>query len=420
MKYRFQDIDNNQIYDTGRVILIAGQYPIFNNIVIDRVKEKCKGDIEDLDQEAIDKFVSEFTGGGYEVSGNTSLDFNEFMDVAKVPPVNGKWFCNVDYGFLTKKQRDTLTRYYKKPSENGVLVITMTDWKDYKLFLNNRAVTGNNFTHIIQLSFPNRATLKPLVSSFFKKRGINVSEQASELFIMRMSNAYNSYGETIDKICMNIPSGATIAYSDMVESLKGIENYVLDDLITQLLVPIKSKKVVTNRKIYKMLNAIISDMGAKAIVNKIKYKLDDLIEMRIQINNGNIPVMVRYNIEKVKGRLHEENRLQKLSDYAFKRYAYIASQTSLKDWYFMKLILSNVKVSWSEEENFKVLMALVHRGTMSNDRLMNDIGVKNTLEENLVRLNSIFYDDSIKMVDNILELDGGKVDYSTGEIIEEG
>lgn len=419
MKYRFSDIDNKQMYDNGRVILIAGQYPIFNNIVIDKVRNSCKGDMQNFDEEAIDKFISEFNGGGYEISNNTSLDFNEFMDVVKVPPVNGKWFCNIDYSFLTKKQKETLTRYYKKPSEHGVLVVTMEDWKDYKFFINNRAITGNNFTHLIQLSYPSRATLKELVIGFFKKRRVTVSEQGAELFIMRMSNAYNDYADTMDKVCIGKKEYEAISYADMIDSLKGVENYVLDDLLEQLMVPIKSKKVVLRRKIYKMLNAIVSDMGAKAIVNKIKYKLDDLIEMRIQINAGNIPVMVRYNIEKVKGRLDDENRLNKLSDYAFKRYAYLASQTSLKDWYFMKLILSNVKNSWSEVENERVLLSLVHRSTMSTDRLMNNIGIKNTLEENLMRLNCIFYDDSIRRIGSTIGVGDDRIDYTTGEILKD-
>ena len=414
MKYRFQDIDNTQMYGSCRVIFVAGQYPIFNNIVIDKIREQCKGDIEGLDQETVEKFISEFTGSSYE--SNASLDFKEFIDVVKVPPVSGKWFCNVDYSFLTKKQKDLLSRYYKKPSENGILVVTMTDWKDYRFFLNNRGVTGNKYTHIIQLSFPSRSTLKTLVVSFFKERKVNVSEQAAELFIMRMSNAYNEYDDTIDKICVGIKEWDTISYADMVSSLKGVENYVLDDLLERLTVPIKSKKVVGRRKIYKMLNAVISDMGAKVIVNKLKYKLDDLIEMRIQINNGNIPVMVKYSIEKVKGRLGEDSRLQKLSDYAFKRYAYLASQTSLKDWYFMKLILSNIKNSWSEAENERALLALVHRSTMSNDRLVNDIGIKNTLEEGLTRLNGIFYDESIQRIDSTIMVDNHRIDYTTGEI----
>jgi len=418
LKYRFNDIYDKMMYETGNVIFVTGQYPIFNNIVIDRVRENCKGDIEDFDESTIDAFVGEFAASQHEDNSSNSLSFDEFISVVKVPPVTGRWFCHVDYSFLTKKQRDILSRYYRKPSDNGVLVISIAEWRDYRQFLNNRAITQNRNTHIIQLSFPNRAMLKELVTMFFKERGVKVAEQAVELFIMRMSNAYEDYQDTIDNICNLMGNKGEIGYSDMVEKLRGIENYVIDDFIAELMNPMKSKKIVKRRRIYKMLNALISDMGAKAIVSKIKYKLDDLIEMRIQINNGNIPVMVRYNVEKIKGRLDEENRLNKLSDYAFKRYAYLASQTSLRDWYYMKLILSNVKNSWSEEQNQKALLALVHRYVLSTDRLMNDIGVKNTLEEGLVALNGVFYNPYIKRTGNSIEKDGIYVNVKSGEIME--
>lgn len=419
MKYNFSDINYSMMYDTCRVMFVTGAYPMFNNIVVDRLRESCKGEIEGFDEDDMKTFMEEFTMSKHNRnSSNNSMSFNEFMSVVKVPPVTGKWFCSTDYKFLTKKQRDTLSRYYKKPIEHGVLVVNITEWKDYREYLKNRYITQNKNTHIIQLSFPSRDILKDLVSKRFKDRGITVAEQAVELFVMRMSRAYDDYQDTIDGICNKIGEKGNIAYPDMVEHLKGVENYILDDFISELMNPMKSKKVVKRRRIYKMLNALMSDIGARAIVNKIKYKLDDLIEMRIQINNGNIPVMVRYNVEKIKGRLDEENRLNKLSDYSFKRYAYIASKTSLKDWYYMKLILSNLKNSWSEEENERVLLSLVHRYVMSTDRLMNNIGVKNTLKESLVELNGVFYNPYIKRIGNSIEKDGQYIDVITGEITD--
>ena len=419
MKYDFRDINNSMMYDTCKVMYVTGPHPIFNNIVVDRLRESCKGEIEGFDEEDMSSFMEEFTMSKYNsTSVNNSMSFDEFMAAVKVPPVTGKWFCSADYKFLTKKQKDTLSRYYKKPIEHGVLVINISEWRDYKDLLRNRAITQNKDNHIIQLSFPSRDVLKDIVTKLFKDRGVTVAEQAVELFIMRMSRAYDEYQDTIDNICNSVGEKANISYADMVLHLKGIENYILDDFISELMKPMKSKKVVTRRKIYKMLNALMSDMGARAIVNKIKFKLDDLIEMRIQINNGNIPVMVRYNVEKIKGRIGEESRLNKLSDYSFKRYAYIASKTSLRDWYYMKLILSNIKNSWSEEESERALLSLIHRYVISTDRLMNSIGVKNTLKEGLTDLNSIFYNPYIRRVGGSIEMDGHYVNFNTGEITD--
>jgi len=399
MRYGFNDIYNNSMYETGYVIYIAGPYPIFNNIVIDTVRERCKGSLEEIDKQALEEFVSEFATSKYEDNYRGLLSFDEFINVVKTPPVNGKWFCHVDYSYMTKKQKEALSRYYKKPLENGVLVVSIHEWKNYREIVKSKVISQHKNTHVIQLSFPNRSMLKTLVSNQFKERGVKVAEQAVELFIMRMSNAYDQYQDVIDNICNSMGNTGELSYSDMAIKMRGIENYVLDDFIAELTKPMNSKKVVKKRRIYKMLNALVSDSSAREVVNKLRYKIDDLIEMRIHINNGNIPVLVRYSVEKVKGRIGEDSRVYKLSDYAFKRYAYLASLTSLKDWYYMKLILSNVQQSWNEAQNMKALLALIHRHVISTDRLMNDIGVKNTLDENLVALNSVFYNPYIKRVD---------------------
>lgn len=394
MIHTFRDIHNDNLYNDTRVMIVTGKYPIFNNIVIDKLREVSKGSIDDIDMSATNEIMSEFGESSADLSGAMSFDFDTFMDVAKSPTVDGKWFCSCDYSILTKKQREKLDRYLKSPSEFGCLVVNSLEWKDYRQFFKNRTLSGSKFSHLMKLSFPTRTELKDVVIDMFLQRDIKINSKVADYFIMRMSSSYNDYADVIDDITEKFKEtngGNVIDYDKAKLLLKNVENFVLDDFIFELVKPIKNKKVVKNRKVYKMIDSLASDIGFVKLISQLKYKIDDLIELRININNGNIPVMVRYDIKKVKNRLGEENKLNKLSDFAFKRYAYLASQTTLKDWYYMKLILNNISKSWSEVECEKALLALVHRNTNSNDRVLNDIGVKDTLKENLVHLNMTPY-----------------------------
>ncbi len=389
MKYRFSDINNDGMYETARVMFITGPYSLFNNIVSDRLRTMCKGTLDTTTGN--EDLMAEFNMSSFDSDTvANSIDFQTFLDVVKMPAVTGKWFCSVDYKMLTKKQRETLERYMKKPNANGVLVITMLEYQDYKTFVRNRAITAHQYTHIIQLSFPYRNILKEIIKKMINDRGVTVADKAVELFLLRMSSNYDEYEQVLDSVCKH-RKGTEMTYKDMVESMKGIENYVLDDFLQQLVVPIKSRKIATNRKIYKMLDALVSDVGARDLVMKIRYKIDDLIEMRIAINRGLIPIRIGFSVTEAKDRLEEDNKLKKLNDYTFRRYAELASKTSLRDWVFMKMILSNVKQVWNSNEFERVLHCLIHRSLLSTSRLTNDIGISNIIEEQLYDVNSIFF-----------------------------
>ncbi len=391
MKYRFGDINNEEIYKTTRVMFITGQYAIFNNIVSDRLKKICKGSLQITPEE--EKLLNEFSMSNFDSNEvYNSIDFATFLEVVKTPAVTGRWFCSMEYKMLTKKQKEQLDRYMKKPSENGILVITLLEYQDYKPFLRNKAITTNQYTHLIQLSFPYRGILQSLVREMIEERGASVSDKALELFVLRMSNSYDDYGTVIDNICEG-KKGAEMSYEDMKSALAGIENYVIDDFMEELLKPIKSKRIMTNRKIYKMLGALTSEYGAKALATKILYKVNDLIDMRIAINTGLVPVKIGFSVKEAKERLDEDNRLKKINDFSFKKYAYLSSRTSLRDWIYIKMILSNVKTVWNEAEYERVLHCVIHRGIMSPNRLLNDIGISNIIEEQLYDINTAFYNN---------------------------
>lgn len=398
MKYSFKDIENQAMYDTAQVLFITGPYNIFNNIVSDKLRFMCKGSLElgEEDNEVLREFnMSAFDDG---VLSNT-IDFQTFIDVVKMPAVTGKWFCSVDYKMLTKKQRDMLDKFYKRPSENGVLVVSLSEFNDYKYFLKNRIIASSVHSHLIQLSFPNRRGLVDIVTNMLNERDVKVVQKAAELFVLRMSSSYDDYEEVIDRISLD-NKGNTLTYEDMVNQLKGIENYVLDDFLFQLTAPIRSKKIVATRKIYRMEAAMLQEFGARKLVTKLKYKVEDLIEMRMLINKGIIPIRVKYSVEEAKKRMGENNRLNKLSEFSFRKTATLASKTSLKDWILIKMILNSVDSNKSPDSEFeRVLHIIINRSVLPEIRIKNDIGVANIINEGLFDINSRQYVDKARAGD---------------------
>lgn len=389
MKYTFKDIYNDSMYKETQVLLITGQYNIFNNLVNDKFRELCKGKIDIAENASLlEEFeISEFDSDG--VSSN-SLEFSDFIQYVKAPPVTGKWFCSVNYNTLSKKDREQLKKYYKNPSSYGVLIVKLFEFSEYKEFIRDRVLTNSLVSSIIQLNFPNRRVLQRVVHDICESKNVEISQKAIELFIMRMSSSYDDYEDVLNEICM-LKENGSISYEDMLDHLKGIENFILDDFLMQLTVPIASRKIVTSRKIYKMEKAMLSEMGARKLVNRLKYKIDDIIEMRYIINKGIVPINVKYSVKESKERMGEGNRLNKLSDLAFKKTAYLASKSSLKDWVFIKMLLNSVNNKSKDCEFERVIHSIVNRSVYSENRLMNDIGIINVIDEQLYKVNSTRY-----------------------------
>jgi hypothetical protein len=59
----------------------------------------------------------------------------------------------------------------------------------------------------------------------------------------------------------------------------------------------------------------------------------------------------------------------------------------------MKLLLLNVKTEYDEIQCERAILAVINRWSLCNDRLMNALGVKDTLGEGLVELNQLQYKD---------------------------
>ena len=304
---------------------------------------------------------------------------------------------------MTKKQKDWLKQYIKAPSKYARLVVYCHEFRDYATLLRDRIINNSKEVHVIQLSFPYRQALETVVRTLFEQRGVHIEQRAIELFIMRMSNSYDEYEETIDKIIVaSVPKDYsdqvakdwkyTITYDDALNAMKGIENFVLDDFIERLLIPMKSDKTNGKNKIYRMLAALEEEFGAQGLVNKLRYKIDDYIEFRVAINSGKIPIKVRFSVDSAKKALGDDSKIVKYSDYTFRRMANIASQTSLRDWTYMRLILNNTS-TWDKSSYERVLYSWINRSVLTESRLNNDIGIDNIMRVTIKDLDTVRFSD---------------------------
>lgn len=426
MVLKFSDIDNTALYKKSRVIVVTGQHKIFNRMLVDRVRNSTKGDVSTDTKSS--ELMSEFFGEEEEEVNDISsgsIDLDTFFKVVNTPSLTGKWYCCSEYKFISKKNKDKIKNYIKKPNENGILVIVASEWNDIKELRRLQSLKSSQFSHIIDLSYPQKKQLESIVVKLFSEKNKNVCEEAVKLFVMRMSTAYDDYDDTIQAVCENLSDKKDISYVEMKEAMHGIENFIMDDFLKALLKQMNSVKVVKGRKIYKILDSLMNELTARDVVIKLKYKIRDMIEYRGYINDGSIPVKGRYNVEKIKTRIPEESKVYKASSIVFKRNAYMSSMTSIGDWVYMYNILDKIRVGATENEYFHAIIALMHRRIISNDRLMNEICVKNTLDESLIDVNKLFCTDgwqSLRRVTDADEhainaVDNKAVNVSTGEIV---
>lgn len=414
MRYTFKDILEDAMYSKCSVIFVTGPYGVFNNIVIDRLREMCTSHEEFTGNTAIDNgIMEEFGIDTGEVSISNSIPLESFMTQVSIPSISGKWFCSANLHSINKKQLEWLKNYIKSPSSNGVLCVWSDDFKDYRPWMSNKILLTSTESHIVSLSFPNKRSLYTIVKGLFDKRNVNISDKAVDLFITRMSSSYEDYEKIIDKICIeHLPSGymsmdrdelPEISYEMALESMKGIENFVLEDFLEKLTEPLTTDKPSGKKRIYKMMGYLIEEYGACRLARTLKSKIDELMEFRVAINNGYIPILVNYNIDEAKNLIGEDNPISKKSDYQFKRLAEVASKTSLADWALMSLILLNSDKT-NERSCIKAIYSLVSRSVLSPMMLSNDVGL------------DMIFSDELALLDDIIYLDVGELDKAIKEL----
>lgn len=382
---------NSELYTESRVVITLGSYPIFNNIVSDKLKSSAVPQFlhSNLSSDFEDDFV---VSKGTESLNSLSLD--EFIRNKDTYPIIGKWYSLINYGSLLDKHKTFIFDYISKPSDSGILVVNCDNFKDYKKFKFNNVIKNSKTVNLIDLSFPNRTTLKSvildLLAKFNNGHKIKVSEKALDLFIMRLGSDYNSYYGILQEIANDFKS-TEVGYDDILSYIKNIDNYNIDEFIERLVTTKVKDKFVTTRKVYKAYYSLCEDIGIKKLISRLTYKIEDIIEMRYLINTGKVPILVRYGAKSIQDTLDDTSRLKKLSSFSFKKLAKLASLTSLRDWFYIKMIISKYDINKiTDIQGEQVVHSIIHRGAFSSNRINNDIAILNDIG-NLYEINKIGY-----------------------------
>lgn len=325
MMYTFSNLLDDEVYDSTRVMFVVGNHVVFNNMVCDTLKAMSTEGTPDIDDELSKEILAEFGMDNMESSDSgagdmsNSVNIETFFDVIGVANVNGKWYCKTEIKSLTGKQKEKLNAYIKNPSDNGILILTSTEWKEYKDYLRNRTLRMSKHSHLIQLSYPSRETLKELVAMMFEEKGLALKKDAIETFILRMGDKYDEYEDTISliseryndetdtsSITKNGESAENaerrvkssmkdleITNKQLKGYMKGIEHYILTDFVKELTKPLSSDKT-NSKKVLRIMAALTEEYGAKELIYRLIKQIDECIEFRVYINIGIIPIGINY------------------------------------------------------------------------------------------------------------------------------
>ena len=367
MLYTFSDWDMLQNSDFP-VYILAGETNIFANAIASTQRNKCRGELANI--KISEDLLREF-GLPVDADANSaevSADFNQFCSVAYSPSITGKWFCSVEYEQLDANKLKKLNEYMSNPSQYAVLVVYMRDFRQFMKLQKDPKIKRNSKIAYINLSYPPTAFLKSFVSSLFKGRGQTINNDARELFIAKLGNHYDDYSFMADKFYMY--TDTAITYQDVASVLKDVENYVLDDFMLEL-TKVISKDTKTNKKIYKIVRSLLSEMDINKLLSMIHYKAVDLCNIRLYINKGYIPIGFQYSVAEVQERLPENSRLKTMSKHTFSKLVSIASRSSLQDWLYIQQ-LTSLK-SYSPISGLRILHLLIHRDLFTQEVLRDAI-----------------------------------------------
>ena len=80
-----------------------------------------------------------------------------------------------------------------------------------------------------------------------------------------------------------------------------------------------------------------------------------------------------------------------MSSFSFKKLAKLASLTSLRDWFYIKMIISKYDINKiTDIQGEQVIHSIIHRGAFSSNRINNDIAILNDIG-NLYEINKLRY-----------------------------
>ena len=90
--------------------------------------------------------------------------------------------------------------------------------------------------------------------------------------------AYDKYEEQINNI-IDIHKEPILTVKDLKVYMKGIENFIVDDFINELVKPMVSDKT-NSKKVLKIMMALEDEFGAKNLVYQLLKKIDEYYRRR--------------------------------------------------------------------------------------------------------------------------------------------
>lgn len=357
MILRFKDILNEELLNNASVVFIFGDKPLFNNLISDKCRKKC----ENVHSEFEDSLIEEFSTEGKERVSINKVGIEQFKEVCYMPSLAGTWYCKMMLKELTEKDLVWLKKYIKNPSDSAILVIESTEYKEYRSWLKNRAIEFNKKVHIYQLSFPTRKELETIVSDKFRDRRVIVDKEAAQLFIRKMGGRYDLYEETISNLVGDRDKERVEEWNlNMMKGMmSNIQHYNLDMLVGEILKGTSAKAPSGRVKVMKLLKYLEDEYGCSTLVSKIDNELNELIKYRTWINEGRIPVGIKYSAEEVKNKIDKN-----INIVTFKRRTNMASMVSLNDMILVKMIIG--KLRYNPE---RCLFVIVCRYTLGEQNI---------------------------------------------------
>ena len=189
--------------------------------------------------------------------------------------------------------------------------------------------------------------------------------------------------------------------------MRNIQYFNIDDFMEELLYYNENNNGKVRRKAYKMLEFLQEDLSPEQIVNQLYNKISKYIEYRALINSGIIPIGINYFFNDVmkdlKAKYGDDNPYKDINEFVFRRNATIASQTSMRDWQNMLMILNKSKPSkgnFNNNQEFmyrKALIELITRNEVKITTLNKVLGIQETKLDDIEDLDMTHYEKKLRI-----------------------
>lgn len=404
MLYKFKDLFGEwSSSENTCVVFVVGRYSVFNNVATELLKNNYLsqniGESVTSDKLLYKDFGIDITGAETEVSGTNNVPISRFFEVVGVSSIMGRWYCLENMKTLSNNQKTKVMEYLKTPNKNGLLIIVSDDWKDYRELFKFRILQNSNKCHLIDLSFPTRLALEEIIRHKFLKNGFSLSDGALKIFISRIGIAYSEIDREINRVVGIAEMYSNYIHdSDMLKYMRGVEYFDIRDFVEQLALTSKTKQSI--KKAFNMASSLIEEHGYDEFIKKVSKEVDKMIQYRIWIDSGYIPIGIKYFFKDVIRKLGLDE--EKTNEYRFRMDARIASETTLKDWQCIKGMIDNVVVTYGKNESGTLDLKYDKRiNELRYNRAIYDICARKQICENRL-LNILEIDNAIlKPIDEI-------------------